>query len=109
MFSLILYLLYLGLFVIIPVGRFGNMCDQLRALAMDYPSRIAVHKPVGLGFAAAGGSIALLVSFVIGLRIILRSYCPDCVDLPPADEVVMRETVNQVNNGAEKRQSQNSI
>ena len=85
------------------------MCDQLRALAMEYPTRIAVHRPIGLGFGAVGGAIALLVSLVVSLRIVLKGYCPDCVDLPPETEVVMRETVNQVNNGAEKRHSQNSI
>ncbi|KAL4240216.1 hypothetical protein ACF0H5_001010 [Mactra antiquata] len=93
-----------GLFVLIPVGRFGNMGDQLRALIRDNPSYIAVHKPIGLGFGAAGGTLALATGLFIALRITLRSHCPDCVDLPPEqhhDELALKETGNQVDNTGE--------
>ncbi|XP_045211182.2 uncharacterized protein LOC123562626 [Mercenaria mercenaria] len=97
-----------GLFVLIPVGRFGNMGDKLRSLAKDYPDRISVHKPIGLGFGAAGGTFAMMVGLIIALRIVLRGYCPDCVDLPPQDEIAMRETGNQIDN-PDKRHSQNNM
>lgn len=72
------------------------MADQLRALIKDNPNDIAVHSPIGLGFGAAGGTLALVAGLAIGLRLVLRSYCPDCVDLPRHDEIAMRETGNQV-------------
>lgn len=87
--------------MLIPVGHFGNMGDQLRMLAKDYPQDVAVHKPIGLGFGAAGGTFAMFTGLIIALRLVLRGYCPDCVNVPQQDEIAMTERGNQVE-GVEK-------
>lgn len=80
------------------------MGDELRALVKDNNDYIAVHKPIGLGFAAVGGTLSLVTGLIIALRITLRSHCPDCVALPTTlqhDEISIKETGNQVQNSGE--------
>lgn len=69
----------------------GSTGDNLRSVR-----GINVHRPTGLGLAAAGGALAMLTGIAIFLRLTLRRHCPDCVPVGRGLDVSTRETGNQV-------------
>ncbi|XP_052766796.1 uncharacterized protein LOC128207723 [Mya arenaria] len=74
-----------GLFVMIAAGKMGTASVE---------HRNGRGAPVALGFAAAGGAIALMTGIFVLMRVFLKGYCPDCT--PVSRDIDMHETTNQV-------------
>lgn len=70
------------------IGASGDNLRKVRG--------INVHRPTGLGLAAAGGTFAIVTAFAIFLRLTLKNQCPDCVPVARGLDVSTRETGNQV-------------
>ena len=83
--------MFSGMLVVIATGIIGASGDSLRKV-----HGINVHRPTGLGLAAAGGTFAMVTAFAIFLRLTLKRHCPDCTPVARGLDVSTRETGNQV-------------